>query len=39
MGVTCSTLPYKYGNLPLRVPSSWGGFYGNFVRFYYQKLP
>ena len=37
MGITTSPLPYIYGNLPL--PSNWECFYGNFVRFYYQKLP
>ena len=37
MGITRSSLPYKYGNLPL--PSSWGKFYGNFARFYDKKLP
>ena len=37
MGITRSTLPYKYGNLPL--PAYWGNLYGNFALFYYQKLP
>ena len=37
MGITRSTLPYKYGNLPL--PSYWGNLYGNFALFYYQKSP
>ena len=36
MGITCSPLPYKCGNLPL--PCSWGDFYGKFASFYYQKL-
>ena len=36
-GIARSPLPQKYGNLPL--PSYWGNLYGNFARFYYQKLP
>ena len=35
--ITCSPIPYKYGNLKL--PSSWVNFYCNFACFYYQKLP
>ena len=29
--------PLQYDNLPLT--SNWGTFYGNFARFYFQKLP
>ena len=37
MAIACSTLPYKYFNLPL--PSYWGNLYGNFAHFFNQKLP
>ena len=37
MGIIRSQLTQKYGNLPL--PSYWGNLYGNFSRFYYQKVP
>ena len=37
MVITCSLLPYKYGNLPL--PFISVNFYGNFAHFCYLKLP